>query len=171
MPESWDHEARVAELRQRVGRTHEDLDAVLRAVPGWRLWPLHVRAPMRGPHEHAQGRVALLGDAAHPTRPYLAQGAAMALEDAWALGRLLAAQSRTAVADWPAVLAHWAQARWARNARVQARSWRNGTVFHARAALRWARDAALSLWGERALDQPWLYGGPPDPLSGISARA
>ena len=169
--EGWDHEAHVAELRQRVGRTHKDLDAVLRAVPGWRLWPLHVRAPMRGPHEHAQGRVALLGDAAHPTRPYLAQGAAMALEDAWALGRLLAAQSRTAVADWPAVLARWAQGRWARNARVQARSRRNGTVFHASGPLRWARDAVMALWGERALDQPWLYGGPPDPLSGISARA
>ena len=169
--EGWDHEARVAELRQRLGPVHADLEAVLQAVPAWRLWPLHVRAPMRGPHEHAQGRVALLGDAAHPTRPYLAQGAAMALEDAWALGQLLAAQPRSGVADWPAVLGHWARGRWARNARVQARSRRNGTVFHASGPLRWARDVTMALLGERVLDQPWLYGGPPDPLSGISAGA
>jgi salicylate hydroxylase len=169
--ESWDHEARVADLRQRLGVVHGDLDAVLQAVPAWRLWPLHVRTPMRGPHEHAQGRVALLGDAAHPTRPYLAQGAAMALEDAWALGRLLAAQPRSAVADWPAVLARWAQGRWARNARVQARSRRNGVIFHARGPLRWARDTVMALRGQRGLDQPWLYSGPPDPLSGVGARA
>lgn len=162
--EGWDHEAHAVHLRAALGPVHEDLEAVLHAVLGWRLWPLHVREPMRGPHEHAQGRVALLGDAAHPTRPYLAQGAAMALEDAWALGRLL--QSDTASApDWSGWLSRWARGRWARNARVQARSRRNGTVFHARGPVRWGRDLALALLGERLLDQPWLYDGPPDPLT------
>ena len=108
--------------------------------------------------------VALLGDAAHPMRPYLAQGAAMALEDAWALGRLLRAQPPGQV-DWPGWLAQWAQGRWARNARVQARSRRNGVVFHARGLVRWGRDRAMALLGERLLDQPWLYDGPPDPLA------
>lgn len=161
--ESWDHEAHAAHLYAALGPMHGDLEAVLRAVHGWRLWPLHVRAPMRGPHEHAKGRVALLGDAAHPTRPYLAQGAAMALEDAWTLGRLLQ-HTNASTPDWQGWLAYWARMRWARNARVQARSRRNGVIFHARGPLRWGRDMALAMLGERLLDQPWLYAGPVDPL-------
>uniref|UniRef100_UPI0018E29E69 FAD-dependent monooxygenase n=1 Tax=Macromonas nakdongensis TaxID=1843082 RepID=UPI0018E29E69 len=105
--------------------------------------------------------VALLGDAAHPMRPYLAQGAAMALEDAWALGRLLAQAPAGAGLDWPSLLQRWAQARWSRNAWVQARSRRNGTIFHAQGPLRWARNLALRLGGERVLDLPSLYDGPP----------
>ena len=160
---SWDHAAQVSALRHALGAAHRDLLAVVDVVPQWRLWPLFVRDPMRGAHEHVRGRVALLGDAAHPTRPYLAQGAAMALEDAWALGRWLQAAG-TATPDWSDLLPRWAAQRWARNARVQARSRRNGVVFHASGPLRWARNAALTLGGARVLDQPWLYAGPPDPL-------
>jgi salicylate hydroxylase len=54
----------------------------------------------------------------------------------------------------------YAQARWARNARVQARSIRNGEIFHLQGPARLGRDAALRLLGERLLDVPWLYGGP-----------
>lgn len=161
--EGWDHAAQVAQLRAALGPVHADFDAVVRAVPQWRLWPLYVREPMRGAYEHGRGRIALLGDAAHPTRPYLAQGAAMALEDAWTLGRLL--QAQPGAPDWAGWLARWAESRWARNARVQARSRRNGTIFHATGLLRWGRDAAMAWLGERLLDQPWLYGGPPDPLA------
>jgi len=129
----------------------------VRAVPhagsGWRLWPLLDRPPVAGPHEMAQGRVALLGDAAHPMRPYLAQGAGMALEDAAALQQALAL---TAL-DVPARLNRYAQERWRRNARVQERARRNGTIFHARGPLRWGRDLGLRLLGERLLDMPWLY--------------
>jgi salicylate hydroxylase len=154
----WDHGADGTGLRQALGPVAADLDAVLQAVPLWRLWPLHARWPMRGPQEQAQGRVALLGDAAHPMHPYLAQGAAMALEDAWTLGRLLGASSRTQ--DGPELLSTFAQARWRRNAWVQARSRRNGTIFHARGPLRWGRNLAMSLLGERLLDVPRLYAGP-----------
>lgn len=60
---------------------------------------------MQGAHEHALGRVALLGDAAHPMVPYLAQGAAMAIEDAATLAKLLGAAgvlspSRATVLCW-----------------------------------------------------------------------
>ena len=54
----------------------------LSETDGWQLWALHDRPPMQGAHQQALGRVALLGDAAHPMRPYLAQGAGMAIEDA-----------------------------------------------------------------------------------------
>jgi len=162
--EGWDHEAHAVQLRAALGPVHPDLEGVLHAVLSWRLWPLHAREPARGPEVHGRGRVALLGDAAHPTRPYLAQGAAMALEDAWALGRLLQAEPGS-VPDWPALLARWARGRWQRNARVQAGSRRNGTVFHASGWLRWGRDKAMALLGERLMDRPWLYAGPPDPLA------
>lgn len=161
--ESWDQEAHVQQLRRALGAVHPDFDELLQAVPGWRLWPLNARPPMRGPHEHAQGRVALLGDAAHPMRPYLAQGAAMALEDAWTLGRLLDA-ARGAAIDWPALLQAFARRRWQRNAWVQERSRRNGRIFHASGPLRWGRDLAMAALGERLIDVPQLYAGPPQPL-------
>ena len=164
-PEGWDQAAQASQLRAALGAVHGDFGRLLDAVPGWRLWPLNARPPMSGPHEHAQGRVALLGDAAHPTRPYLAQGAAMALEDAWALGRLLE-QSRWRVAgrlDWPGLLQALAQARWRRNGWIQERSRRNGLIFHARGPMRWGRDLAMGLLGERLIDVPELYRGPPQP--------
>ncbi|WP_439115459.1 FAD-dependent monooxygenase [Hydrogenophaga sp.] len=160
-PQSWSHEAQAADLKRALGSACPDLMAMINAVQGWKLWALNDRAPMTGPHEHAQGRVALLGDAAHPLRPYLAQGAAMALEDAWTIGRLRGAAP---AADWPALLGTYAQTRWARNARVQSRSQRNGTIFHASGVLRWGRNTAMAVLGESLMDNPWLYDGPPDPL-------
>ncbi len=165
-PESWDHAAQASQLRTALGPVHGDFDRLLQAVAEWRLWPLNARPPMRGPHEHAQGRVALLGDAAHPTRPYLAQGAAMALEDAWTLGRLLE-QPRWRVAgllDWHGLLQALAQTRWRRNGWIQERSRRNGIIFHASGPLRWGRDLGMALLGERLIDVPELYRGPPQPL-------
>jgi salicylate hydroxylase len=105
-----------------------------------------------------RGRVALLGDAAHPMRPYLAQGAGMAIEDAAELGRCLASVSRPH-ADVSLALRRYAQNRWQRNARVQARAVRNGQIFHATGSLRLARDVSLKLLGHRLLDMPWLYAG------------
>ena len=110
---------------------------------------------MQGAHQQAQGRVALLGDAAHPMRPYMAQGAGMAIEDAACLEQVLTAP------DIPMAqrLQRYAQQRWQRNARVQARSIRNGRIFHAQGPVRWGRDLAMRMLGERVLDVPWLYGG------------
>lgn len=155
---SWSHTAQRADLRQAMGPVHPALGRVLAALQSWTLWALHDRPPERGPRFHAQGRVAWLGDAAHPMRPYLAQGAAMALEDAWTLGEL--AQG-VAPADWPARLARYADWRWRRNARVQAEAVRSGEIFHASGPVRWARNLALSLAGARLMDRPWLYSGPP----------
>jgi salicylate hydroxylase len=55
-------------------------------------------------------------------------------------------------------LTAFAQARWQRNAQVQARAIRNGDVFHATGPVQWARDAGLRMWGERLMNVPWLYG-------------
>jgi salicylate hydroxylase len=103
----------------------------------------------------ARGLVALAGDAAHPMRPYLAQGAGMAIEDAAELARALAMDA----VDIPTRLKRYALARWQRCARVQARSIRNGQIFHSTGLVRLGRDASIRLLGERVLDVPWLYAG------------
>lgn len=164
-PQSWSHEAQAADLKRALGHASPALMAVLEAVPQWTLWALNDRPAMRSAADQARGRVALLGDAAHPLRPYLAQGAAMAIEDAWTLGRLReSAGTAVQEMEWTALLAHYAQTRWQRNARVQKRSQRNGVIFHASGPLRWGRNAAMSLLGEDLLDLPWLYSGPPEPV-------
>lgn len=155
--EDWDHGANAADLRMALGHTCSDLQALIDAVPDWRLWVLCDRPPLSAADQMARGRVALLGDAAHPMRPYLAQGAGMAIEDAAELGRCLAQVD--AVLDVNTMLGRYALNRWQRNARVQARSIRNGEIFHLEGPLAWGRDASLKLLGERLLDVPWLYRG------------
>lgn len=152
-PTSWDHSANAAELRARLANAQAPLLDLIHAIDDWRLWPLYDRPPMSSAAQQAQGRIALLGDAAHPMRPYMAQGAGMAIEDAQQLVASLQAH-----ADVPAALAHYAQARWQRNARVQARAIRNGDIFHLRGPLRLGRDLSLRLLGPQVLDVPWLYG-------------
>src|SRR5450759_1819877 len=139
---------------------------LIHAIDHWRLWGLSIRPPMRGAHEQAQGRVALLGDAAHPMLPYLAQGAGMAIEDAAELARVLAGDGPASAGrpaspnDVATRFGQYANRRWQRNAQVQARAIRNGQIFHATGPLRWGRDAAMRLLGESLLDLAWLYQGP-----------
>lgn len=145
----------LAELQHALRDACSALTDLVAACQSWRLWPLCGRPAMRGKHEHAQGRVALVGDAAHPMLPYLAQGAGMAIEDAAELGAQLA---HSTAADVPQRLQQFAQARWQRNARVQYRAVRNGQIFHATGPMQWGRDLSLRLLGSRLMDVPWLYG-------------
>ena len=154
--DDWDHAGNKQDLEAAMGPIHADLRNMLAAVPSWRLWPLCDRPPIKGPHEMAKGRIALLGDAAHPMRPFLAQGAGMAIEDAAELARSWA-RADLQVEDR---LQMYAQARWARNAQVQQRSIRNGQIFHLQGPLRWGRNVAMKLMGEPLMDVPWLYAGP-----------
>ena len=158
--ENWDHAANAAGLDHALKGTCTALQDLVRSVAeyspaGWRLWPLCDRPPVRSADEMAQGLVALLGDAAHPMRPYLAQGAGMAIEDAAELQRALAMHDL----EVPLRLRRYALNRWQRNARVQARSLRNGRIFHAVGPVRWGRDLSLRMLGARVLDVPWLYRG------------
>jgi len=156
--DNWDHATNAQALRAALAGTCAPLQDLVNAIDTWRLWVLCDRPPLQGAQQQAQGRVALLGDAAHPMRPYLAQGAGMAIEDAAELGRALG-QALDPALDVPTMLARYALNRWQRNAQVQARAIRNGQIFHADGLVSWGRDAALKLLGERLLDLPWLYGG------------
>ena len=153
-PEQTEHDLQAA-LRGACFRLQE----IISAATGWRAWPLCGRTPMQGAYQHAVGRVALVGDAAHPMLPYLAQGAGMAIEDAAVLAQQLALASEQssghAVVDG---LQAFAAQRWQRNAQVQRGAVRNGQVFHARGPMRWGRDLGLRLAAPMLMDQPWLYG-------------
>ena len=123
----------------------------------WTRWDLFDRPPLtssEGMFHAAHPHIALLGDAAHPMLPYLAQGAGMALEDAQALAMAM----KQNPSDLPSALQLYAQSRWQRNAKVQARARRNGQIFHAKPPVSWVRDAAMGVLGEKIMDVPWLYG-------------
>jgi salicylate hydroxylase len=155
--QGWDQAGPTQALMQAMGVVGHDLHERLASVPAWRQWALHDRAPLSASRQMAQGRVALLGDAAHPMRPYLAQGAGMAIEDAQALAQCLSGGG----ASVPDQLQAYAEQRWARNARVQARAIRNGRIFHAQTWVAQARNLSMRFLGERVMDVPWLYGGGP----------
>jgi salicylate hydroxylase len=118
----------------------------------WLKWPLYDRPPRpwRG-----RGAVTLLGDAAHPMLPFLAQGAAMAIEDAAALAAALAASPD----DTLAALRRYEAARSARTARVQRAARRNDTVYHLPWPVSAVRDLAMGRMGNERLraHYDWIY--------------
>lgn len=127
---------------------------IIHAAESWKRWVLCDREPQEN---WVDGRVALLGDAAHPMLQYMAQGACMALEDAVCLGETLGAEPD----DIPAALAAYAAARLPRTTRLQLASRAMGEyVYHPAGAQRLARNAWLGAKSPAdfytSLD--WLYG-------------
>jgi salicylate hydroxylase len=108
-------------------------------------------------HWHG-GRTAILGDAAHPTLPFLAQGANMALEDAWVLAQALAGH------DTPeAGFAAYQQARSLRCARIVQASTANARAYHLASPLREIAHLGLRIGGRIAPQAAlrrydWIYG-------------
>jgi salicylate hydroxylase len=160
--QNWSHDASSQELMVYFHQSCSEIQALVACLPYWTRWAVFDRLPIKSSSELARGRVVLVGDAGHPMRPYLAQGAGMAIEDAHALGQTLCAslQSGNDVSQLISTqLALYASNRWQRNARVQARAIRNGEIFHLQGPAAWARNLTMRLFGERLLDIPWLYRG------------
>jgi salicylate hydroxylase/6-hydroxynicotinate 3-monooxygenase len=84
--ESWSTKGDLSELRAAFAHFHSDVQAVLAAAPEVHKWGIYERDPLP---RWSRGRITLLGDACHPMTPYMASGAAMALEDAVVLARCL----------------------------------------------------------------------------------
>ncbi len=149
---AWAEPGAAATIGARFAGWHPAARALIAAAPTWTTWPLFDRAPLAAWNA---GPVALLGDAAHPILPFLAQGAAQAIEDAGALADALAS-SDIAIGD---ALDGYSRARLGRVTRVQDTSRRLGQIYHLRGPAAVARDAALrALGGTRLLArQDWLY--------------
>ena len=145
----------IEEVRQGFGHIHPRARQIIEHGNNWKLWVLCDRDPVE---RWADGRVGLLGDAAHPMLQYFAQGAAMAMEDGVCLGRMFADHD-----DPSAALAAYQRERLVRTARVQIDSRLIGDfIYHPAGAAAQVRNAIMrSLTPEQCYDRlQWLYGGP-----------
>ena len=119
----------------------------------WKRWATADREPIA---QWTFGRATLLGDAAHPTLQYLAQGACMALEDAVTLGEALRVHEH----DFAAAFDRYQRSRIARTARIVLSAREMGRIFHAKGVERLVRN---ELWRGRTPERfydalEWLYG-------------
>jgi len=147
----WQSPAPASEVARRFAGACEELSGLLTAPVTWRRWP---GADLPTLSRWSSGRIALLGDAAHATLPFLAQGAVMALEDAVVLAREVAVPRAL-----PESLAAYAHARQPRTAHIQQESRRMSRIYHASGPLARARNLALRLAGPSfALGRlSWIY--------------
>lgn len=151
----WGTDVLSAYVHTRTGGFPHPLADLLTIPKAWRKWSLH--ALERGePRRWVRGRAALLGDAAHPVFPYLAQGGVLALEDAAVLARVLSEQG----ADVPRALVAYQGLRKGRARRVARASRRNGGIYHMSGMMAAARDSVMrTLPAERLMGGfDWLYG-------------
>ncbi|MBT7371323.1 MAG: NAD-binding protein, partial [Gammaproteobacteria bacterium] len=132
--ESWTERGDYDELRADFAGWHDDVQQLIEQVDRDSLfkWALYDRAPLEA---WGRGRVTLLGDACHPTLPFMAQGAAMAIEDAAVLASCLAAGHEIS-----ASLARYEDLRRRRTAWIQNSSRRNAEVYHMSGIQTWFRN-------------------------------
>jgi 2-polyprenyl-6-methoxyphenol hydroxylase-like FAD-dependent oxidoreductase len=120
--ESWTDRGDIADALAKFGGWHPQVHEILRAVDETFVWALFDRAPLE---RWSTGRVTLLGDSCHPMLPFMAQGAAQALEDGATLTACLIRE-----ADVPTALRLYEHVRLPRASRMQAMSATNKTRFH-----------------------------------------
>jgi salicylate hydroxylase len=153
--ESWTERGNVADALAALAGWHPQLHAILGAVDETFIWGLFDRPPMP---RWSVGRVTLLGDACHPMLPFMAQGAAQAIEDGATLAAcLLEAGAENAVE----ALSRYERYRLPRTARVQGLSAENKARFHfPDGPEQVARDAEMARnvtdWSLESV--AWLYG-------------
>jgi 2-polyprenyl-6-methoxyphenol hydroxylase-like FAD-dependent oxidoreductase len=151
--QGWSRRAEADVLLRSFQRWAHPAKALLEMVENWRCWSLFRLRPLP---RWREGRMALLGDAAHPVLPYLAQGAALAIEDAVTLAASLKACGGDALVAFP----RYQSLRVDRAARVQAQAARFGRLYHLRGPAAFARNFLLGRRRPESLLQSfdWLYG-------------
>ncbi len=161
--EGWTADGDRAEILRHFDRFawHEMARAMIALPEQWKKWALFERrVPFRG----GIGPVTLIGDAAHPTLPFLAQGAGMAIEDAVVLADSLARHQN----DPAAALRHYELLRRHRTGRVQQMSRKQGRIYGLTGPEAVIRNMGMRLLGSERLlaRQDWLYSWhPPDRFS------
>ncbi len=146
----WTAAGKPDEIAAHFERFAPDARALIAAPARWQKWALFDRRPGPSP---AQDRVTLIGDAAHPMLPFLAQGGALAIEDAAVLAQCFARDEETALRSYE-------QARTRRVAQVQREARRNSSRYHLAGLGALARNMTMRMFGgERLLSRyDWLYG-------------
>ena len=153
--EGWDVFGDPEELERKFANERPEVQRLLDKINVWKMWVLCDREPVR---HWSKGRATLLGDAAHPTLQYLAQGANMAIEDAV----VLAACAGITGFDWEQTFRLYEDARYKRTARVQIMSRYYGDAYHAAGVVRELRNDILASAPGAAPDfegVAWLYDG------------
>ncbi len=148
----WNNPGDPSVIGFEVADWAPEIREMIAAAEDWRGWPLFDRPPSP---RWSSGPVTLLGDAAHPMAPFLAQGAAQAIEDAQALAVSLATHERI-----PEALQAYERARAPRAGRVQTEARKQAGFYHVRGAVAFARDLGLRVMGPNrmAARYDWLYG-------------
>lgn len=155
--ESWSLKGEPSDLRKAFNGWDPIVSQLIDAVPEPNLWGLFDHAPLA---HWTQGRTALLGDAAHPMLPFMAQGSAMATEDAWVL-----AQKLLTIPNVNAALSGYELARKPRSSKLQALSRGNAKLFHEPAGIgRAFRNLKLAA----ATKLPALQHMKLDPIYGVN---
>jgi salicylate hydroxylase len=149
--DGWGTPVAAADVLACLGQAALPLAAMLQAPQDWRRWAAADRPPASS---WGEGPVTLIGDAAHPILPYLAQGAVMALEDAVVLGHC-ANVGPTLAESFRA----YERLRRPRVARLARLSQRQGRIYHLKGPMRLARNAVLAGMPQAVfLNQfDWLY--------------
>ncbi|MGI9383219.1 MAG: FAD-dependent monooxygenase [Methyloligellaceae bacterium] len=150
--EGWNTEADASELLPHYAAWAAPVREALQAATAWRKWALFELPPLAS---WWSDNVVLLGDAAHPTLPFLAQGGAMAIEDAAILACELSREGTTP----DEAFRRYASLRRERTLRVQTASRQNGRLYHLSGPARLARNLALRFRSPEALlgRFDWLY--------------
>ena len=148
----WSRPGDTQSCEARFRHWAQPVRNLLSIVPEWHIWSLYDRPPRPNA---ARGRATLIGDAFHPVLPFLAQGAAMAIEDTAILAAALSSQD-----DIQAAFKSYVTQRAQRAGRVQREARFNGRVYRMSAPLTWARNLKLRNTSPAAFAQryEWLYG-------------
>jgi salicylate hydroxylase len=150
--EGWSAPGRGEDLLAHYRSAAPALRSLLGEAGEWLRWSLfdHPAGQL------ARGRVALLGDAAHPVLPFLAQGAALAIEDSAMLGALLGDSQ----ADIAQSFRIYEEKRRGRVRQVQDHARRNGRIYHAGGLIAFGRDRVIRHLGPEGMTEryAWLYG-------------
>jgi 3-hydroxybenzoate 6-monooxygenase len=152
--EGWNTFGDPAELNERFAQAVPQVRELLGKIETWKMWVLCDREPVKN---WTDGRVTLLGDAAHPMLQYLAQGAGQAIEDAVVLGEAL----RFTHGKVEDAFQKYQQARYLRTGRVQLTARFYGDIYHAAGVQRELRNQLFQGGDESAgfAGLKWMYDG------------
>jgi salicylate hydroxylase len=134
--ESWNEPGDVNQLRETFNGWHPEVTELLAAAESCFLWALFDRQPL---NQWTDNKVALLGDACHPMLPFLAQGAAMAIEDSYVLTHCLASDRHTQTA-----LQAYQNIRLPRTRQIQLNAHKNAGLYHMSSPIEQVKLAILS---------------------------